>query len=86
MKTTIVAAALAALLGVVPAQAQTELDHRVQRTWDNVFNPPPPGDPRTNYERRRDYARYRERREADRAHWCYYHRGAPGCGGYVERY
>lgn len=87
MRYLIAAVALTAMLGGV-AQAQTQLDHDVQRTWDNVFNPPPPGDPRTNWERRRDAniarerraAAYQHRREAGRAEWCRHHPGE--CGRY----
>ena len=57
-----------------PATAQTVLDHRVQRAWDNVFDPPPPGDPRTNWERHRD-----NRRAAAWAGYCQAHPGAPDC-------
>ncbi len=98
MKILLAAVAMTALIGSGSAVAQTDLDHRVQRAWDDVFSPPPPGDPRTNWERRRDQARYQERREteheawarrreADRAEWCRYHPGADGCGrSYSERY
>ncbi len=92
MRYLVAAVALTAMLGSGVAQAQTQLDHDVQRTWDNVFNPPPPGDPRTNWERHRDHAyerqrrqaaeaaAYRRRQEANRAEWCRSHPGS--CGRY----
>lgn len=83
MRLMLAAGALATLLGAVPAMAQSEADHRVQRAWDDVFHPPPPGDPRTNYERRRDNYRYRV---AQHDRWCRAHPGASGCGRYSSRY
>lgn len=87
MRYFVAAVALTAMLGTGVARAQSQLDHDVQRTWDNVFHPPPPGDPRTNWERRRDHdvARRREapvyeRDRSDRAEWCRAHPG--GCGRY----
>lgn len=96
MRMTLFAAAVAltALAGPQGAVAQTELDHRVQRAWDDVFNPPPPGDPRTNWERRRDNGRYQDQRrgaayqqrEADQhAEWCRYNPRGEGCGRYYNR-
>ena len=91
MRYLIAAVALTALVQGGVAQAQTQLDHNVQRTWDNIFNPPPPGDPRTNWERHRDdsvareradQAAYARRRETDRIEWCRAHPGAEGCGRY----
>ncbi|HYZ62612.1 MAG TPA: hypothetical protein VE650_09165 [Acetobacteraceae bacterium] len=67
---------LSALLGAGGAYAQSgysRLDHDVQRMWDDTFNPGPRGDPRTNWERRRD---------ADRWEWCRYHPESRGCGYY----
>ena len=29
-------------LGSAPVLAQSRLDHDVQKTWDNIFNPGPP--------------------------------------------
>ncbi len=86
VKTLLAAAALASLLGTAPAQAQSEMDHRVQRAWDNVFNPPPPGDPRTNFERRRDAARYGQNQAARQARWCHNHVRSTSCDRYYGRY
>lgn len=89
MKILVAAVAVTAMLGSGGAYAQTALDHQVQKTWDNLFNPGPPGDPRTNWERRRDAERYREeawrrerwdRQRAEHEDWCRYHPGAEGCG------
>lgn len=89
MKLITSAVLMAAMLGTGAAHAQTQLDHQVQKMWDNLFNPGPPGDPRTNWERERDqrygYERYgyERRREAERAEWCRYNPRAEGCyGGY----
>lgn len=91
MRYLIAAVALTALLGTGAARAQTELDHNVQRTWDSIFHPDPPGDPRTNWERHRDDAAARERaegaayqrrRDAEHAEWCHTHPGVGGCGPY----
>lgn len=65
MRVLVAAVALTAMLGSGGASAQSQLDHQVQKTWDNLFNPGPPGDPRTNWERRREAERY-NRREAER--------------------
>lgn len=86
MKYLVAAAALTVVLGGGVAHAQTALDHNVQRTWDNLFNPPPPGDPRTNWERRRDADVAAQHRAAEHAEWCRYHRGADSCGRYYSRY
>lgn len=87
MRVLFAAAALTAMFGTGGAYAQSQLDHDVQKTWDNAFNPGPRGDPRTNWERRRDAEHYNDqragydrRREAERADWCRYHPGADGCG------
>ena len=86
MRVLVAAVALTAMLGTGGAYAQSQLDHNVQKTWDNLFNPGPPGDPRTNWERRRDAAHYDQqragydrRREAERVDWCRAHPGADGC-------
>ncbi len=88
MRYLVAAVALTAMLGSGAAQAQTRLDHNVQRTWDNIFDHPPPGDPRTNWERHRDNSiqrqrrqaadrsAYRRRQEANQAAWCRVHPGA----------
>lgn len=80
MRGLVAAAGLTAMLASGGAYAQSQLDHDVQKTWDNLFNPGPRGDPRTNWERRRDTARYDEQRAAQQADWCRYHPGAGGCG------
>ncbi len=92
MRILVAAMALAAMLGTGAARAQTALDHDVQKTWDNLVNPGPRGDPRTNWERRQDDRRYERedyrrseyhasrRRDAERADWCRYHPDADGCG------
>lgn len=76
MRVLLSALAISALVSALPAHAsaQTELDHRVQRAWDNAFDPPPPGDRRTNWERRRDNSR-----RAEAAEFCRYHPEARGC-------
>lgn len=93
MKVMLAAVAVFALAVAGPARAQSALDHRVQRTWDELFNPPPAGDPRTNWERRRDNEhavderRARGRQAAEYAEYCRYHPGGNGCGpAYRGRY
>src|SRR4051812_13149392 len=87
MKILVAAVALTAMLGSSGACAQSQLDHQGQKTWDNLFDPGPRGDPRTNWERQRDAERYnaqradwQRRRAAEHADWCRYHPGAEGCG------
>ncbi len=86
MKVLVAAVLMTALLGSGAAHAQSQLDHTVQKTWDNLVNPGPPGDPRTNWERREDHRDARDarfdtdrRREAEHAEWCRYHPGGEGC-------
>lgn len=69
-------AALAILLSATlahAAAAQTRLDHDVQKLWDDVVNPGPSGDERTNWERQRD---------AERREWCRYNTGYDRCSAY----
>ena len=87
MKLLLAAIAVAVLIGAAPitqARAQSEMDHRVQRAWDDVFNPPPPGDPRTNWERHRDNVR-RRAQAANHARWCGAHPAASSCDRSVRR-
>lgn len=63
MRILVAAVALTAMLGSGGAYAQSQLDHQVQKTWDNLVNPGPPGDPRTNWERQRDAERYDRQRD-----------------------
>ncbi len=86
MKSLLAATALTTLIATAPVQAQTAMDHRVQRAWDDVFNPPPPGDPRTNWERHRDDAHYRQVRAAEHARWCHDHARSESCDRYYGRY
>jgi hypothetical protein len=90
MRYLVAAVAVTAMLGgsFGVAQAQTVLDHKVQRAWDDLFDPGPPGDPRTNWERHRDAERatYGQRREAEQAEWCHYHPEAQSCGRDYRRY
>ncbi len=79
MKVLLAAVALTVFAAAAPASAQTVLDHRVQRAWDEVFDPPRRGDPRTNWERRRDIERQQRRIAAERAGWCREHPGHDRC-------
>ncbi|GAC1338478.1 MAG: hypothetical protein NVSMB18_04950 [Acetobacteraceae bacterium] len=72
----ITCAAIAVLVSATLGQAavaQTRLDHDVQKLWDDVVNPGPSGDERTNWERQRD---------AERRDWCRYNTGYDRCSTY----
>ncbi len=66
---------VATTLGPAPVWAQSQLDHDVQKTWDNIFSPGPAGDPRTNWERMHDDQRYS---------WCRQHPGVDQCRPYYR--
>lgn len=63
-------------LGAQPASAQStaQLNHDVQRLWDDTFDP-------HRYHDRRAWER---RREAERRDWCRYHRDFNRCGPYYR--
>jgi hypothetical protein len=78
----IIAAGLLALSGAafnaMPAAAQTrtqQLNHDVQRLWDDTFDP----------HRYRDRHAWERRREAERRDWCRYHHDFDRCRPYYYR-